>query len=342
MVSHLEENSKFGWSMCSVEISSRDISEAMVKAPLSGAAVASAACVSSTDKAVQSQASSVLSTPSSQTATTPKQSLAQYNAAILQCKNLKIAKEIFEQIQKNGFKPNSLTYMNLIKICKVDELSEGLKLFNEATKNKLNLGDLFYESLINLCIEAGKLEEALSVLDDYVLFHKPKISVFRAFIALCQKDENFSRGCLALEMMEVLEIIPDANIYHRLISMAAQEVDFEMITVFLHKMKKYKMSPFTETYNHLIHTAVKSDNPALAIAFFEHMKKNGKKPTAVTYNNLIRVALMLDDLPQALMRLQEMVNQGMQPDPDFYGRLIAASAEIDEKHLLRMIQHSDS
>ncbi|XP_020082003.1 pentatricopeptide repeat-containing protein At2g35030, mitochondrial [Ananas comosus] len=118
------------------------------------------------------------------------------------------AVSLFEDMQKNGFKPNDVTYVGLLSACSHSGLvDEGLRIFNSLIKDgSIEVREDHYACLIDLCGRAGRLEEAKNLINKLNI--KPSSGcVWGALIAGCNVHGNESIGKVAAK--KLLEAKPN-------------------------------------------------------------------------------------------------------------------------------------
>lgn len=97
----------------------------------------------------------------------------------------KEAIEMYDQMQKHGFKPSEVTYLNLLFACSHAGLVEkGMEFFEELVKDEsLSLREDHYTCLVDLCGRAGRLKDVLKFINRVEA--KPSSSVYGALLSAC-------------------------------------------------------------------------------------------------------------------------------------------------------------
>ncbi|XP_073009235.1 uncharacterized protein [Typha latifolia] len=122
--------------------------------------------------------------------------------------NGKEAVSLFEEMQRNGFRPNDVTYVGLLSACSHSGLvDEGLRIFSSLVNDKsIEIREDHYTCLVDLCGRAGRLKEAANLIN--VLKGKaPSANVWGALLGGCNFHGNESIGKVAAR--KLLEAEPN-------------------------------------------------------------------------------------------------------------------------------------
>ncbi|XP_010913395.1 uncharacterized protein [Elaeis guineensis] len=141
----------------------------------------------------------------------PQKDLVSWNgiiAAYAHHGNGREAVQLFEEMKRNGFKPNDVTYVGLLSACSHSGLVvEGLKIFRSLIKDgSIQVREEHYACLIDLCGRAGRLEEAASLIKELKV--KPSSAcVWGALLGGCNVHGDVKIGKLAAK--KLLEAEPN-------------------------------------------------------------------------------------------------------------------------------------
>ncbi|OIT05390.1 PREDICTED: pentatricopeptide repeat-containing protein At2g35030, mitochondrial [Nicotiana attenuata] len=104
---------------------------------------------------------------------------------------------LFNEMLQMGFKPNDVTYVGLLAACSHSGLvEEGLKYFDELSRDdSMKLREDHYTCLVDLCGRAGRLKEALEVIER--LPSTESAFVWGALLAGCNVHGDSETGKLA-------------------------------------------------------------------------------------------------------------------------------------------------
>ena len=114
---------------------------------------------------------------------------------------------LFNKMQVLGFQANDVTYVGLLTACSHAGLfDEGFKYFEELLKNRyIQVREDHYTCLIDLCGRAGRLDEALDIIEG--LGKEVSLSVWGALLAGCSVHGNADIGKLVAD--KVLKMEPE-------------------------------------------------------------------------------------------------------------------------------------
>ncbi|OVA05266.1 Pentatricopeptide repeat [Macleaya cordata] len=117
----------------------------------------------------------------------------------------KEAIELFELMQKNGQKPDFISFTCVLSACSQSGLTEeGWYYFNSMSRDHgIDARMEHYACMINLFGRSGRLEEAYTMIKEIPF--KPDACVWRAFLSSCRTHSNLSLGELAAEKLFKLE-----------------------------------------------------------------------------------------------------------------------------------------
>ncbi|VVB02145.1 unnamed protein product [Arabis nemorensis] len=104
----------------------------------------------------------------------------------------KEAIEMYDQMRKHGFKPNEVTYLNLLSACSHSGLVEkGMKFFEELVRDEsLLLREDHYTCLVDLCGRAGRMKDVLKFINRDEL--RSSRSVYGALLSACNVHGDVS------------------------------------------------------------------------------------------------------------------------------------------------------
>ncbi|MCD7452677.1 hypothetical protein HAX54_017737 [Datura stramonium] len=104
---------------------------------------------------------------------------------------------LFKEMLRLGFKPNDVTYVGLLAACSHSGLvEEGLKYFNELSgDDSIKLREDHYTCLVDLCGRAGRLKEALDIIER--LPRTESAFIWGALLSGCNLHGDSETGKLA-------------------------------------------------------------------------------------------------------------------------------------------------
>lgn len=133
-----------------------------------------------------------------------RKDLVSWNAMIAAFTHHGLAKEavgLFEDMQIKGFKPNDVTYVELLSACSHSGMvDEGLMFFRSmVTDGSIEVREDHYTCLVDLCSRAGRLEEAMHLIKGLRI--NPPASVWGALLGGCNNHGNVRVADLAAKRL---------------------------------------------------------------------------------------------------------------------------------------------
>nr|DAD42426.1 TPA_asm: hypothetical protein HUJ06_000656 [Nelumbo nucifera] len=126
------------------------------------------------------------------------------------------ALKLFDQMEREGVKPNSVTFLSLLSACSHSGLvSEGCRVFGYMRQRYNIEPDVYhYTCMVDLLGRSGKLQEALSIIVNMVV--KPDSRIWGALLAASRVYSDDKIGAYVAQ--RILELEPDNAGYHTLLS----------------------------------------------------------------------------------------------------------------------------
>lgn len=199
------------------------------------------------------------------------------------CKNsgtIDSALNIFLEMPKRGFTPDSYTYGTLINgFCQLGKISEAKELFAEMNASGCSPSVVTYSCLIRGLCQSKKMDEAMSLL-----------------------VEMKSRG-----------IEPNVFTYSALMDGLCKAGQSSDAVKLLGKMISKRQAPNMVIYSTLMHGLCKEGKLGEALEIFDRMKLQGLKPDAGLYWKIINGFCDICKFLDAANFLDEMVLGGISP-----------------------------
>ncbi|KAF7116816.1 hypothetical protein RHSIM_RhsimUnG0012600 [Rhododendron simsii] len=195
------------------------------------------------------------------------------------------AREVFDEMQKRGVRPDAVTFGTLISglcadgLCKVNELNLAFKLKDEMLELRVELDSAVFSTLICALFKAGRKGDVVGVLKEM--------------------KEN---GCK-----------PDAVTYNAMIYGYCQEKDFDAAFGVLSEMEKRRCKLDVVCYNVIIGGFCREGKFRKATELFEDMPRRKCAPDVVTYRTLFSGLCDGMQFQEAALILDEIVFKDYSP-----------------------------
>ncbi|KAJ9184596.1 hypothetical protein P3X46_004308 [Hevea brasiliensis] len=237
-----------------------------------------------------------------------------------------IALKIFNEMKDNGYNPTGSTYKYLIiSLCgrKGRKIDEAIKIFQEMIRAGHIPDREVVESYLCCLCEAGKLSEARRSVDSLCKagFTIP-LSYSLHIRALCRAGRLEEALSLLDEVgaeRSTLDQYTYGTIVHGLLRKGRQEEALAKVD----SMKQTGIQPTVHVYTSLIVHFFKEKQMEKAIKFFKKMQEEGCKPTIVTYSALIRGYMNMGRVGDAWNVFNHMKLEGPAPDFKTYSMFIS-------------------
>ncbi|KAK9136213.1 hypothetical protein Syun_015543 [Stephania yunnanensis] len=112
--------------------------------------------------------------------------------------------QMFDEILKNNFRPDDVTFVSLLSACSHSGMVEQAKLFwNYMKENNLAIGHKHYSCMVSLLSRAGLLQEAKDIIIE-APFSEHILALWRILLSSCMVFKNLVLGLHAAE--EILRL----------------------------------------------------------------------------------------------------------------------------------------
>lgn len=145
----------------------------------------------------------------------PDKNLGMWNAMLIACAqhaHTRRVFDLFKEMERVGMKPNFITFLSILYACSHAGLvKEGEYYFDLMKRHGIEPGDQHYASMVDLLGRAGKLQEALSLIEDMPC--QPTESVWGAFLTGCRIHGNAELATYAADKaFELRPVSPGLHI----------------------------------------------------------------------------------------------------------------------------------
>ncbi|KAL6227057.1 hypothetical protein ACLB2K_001016 [Fragaria x ananassa] len=219
-----------------------------------------------------------------------------------------------------GLKPEIATYNALINgFCKKKMLKEARELFDTICERGLVANVITFNTLIDGYCK-NEMEEEAYALHNMMIERRvfPNTSTFNCLIAGSLTKGNIETAKKFLQQMEAKGVKADCITYDIRIDALCQDGEPRKAERLLNEMFTKGLSPRHVTYNTLMDGYCREGNLKAALNLRARMEKEGKRANIATYNVLIKGYCMQDKLVDANELLNEMLEKGLIPNRTTY------------------------
>ncbi|OAY40706.1 putative pentatricopeptide repeat-containing protein At5g06400, mitochondrial [Manihot esculenta] len=236
-----------------------------------------------------------------------------------------IALKIFNEMKDNGYNPNESTYKYLIiSLCgrKGRKVDEAINIFQEMIRAGHIPDREVVETYLCCLCEAGKLSEARRSLDS---LHKVGFTIPLSYSlhirALCRSG-RLEEALSLLDEVGAEQTSLDQYTYGTLVHGLLRKGRQEEALAKVDSMKQTGIQPTVHVYTSLIVHFFKEKQMEKAMEYFKKMQEDGCKPTIVTYSALIRGYMNMGRDVDAWNVFNHMKLEGPAPDFKTYSMFI--------------------
>ncbi|KAK9065029.1 hypothetical protein SSX86_016412 [Deinandra increscens subsp. villosa] len=256
----------------------------------------------------------------------------------------KEAQVLFEKL-KGRFTPNIQTYTVLLNgWCKVGNLLEAGKVWNEMIDKGLNPDIVAYNTMLEGLLKVHKRSDAVKLFE--VMKAKgppPNERSYTIMIRDLCKQKRMKDAVEYYENMLNFGCRPDAAVYTCLITGFGNQKQMDKVYGLLKEMKENRCPPDGRMYNALIKLMTNRQMPDDSVRIYKKMIINGIEPTIHTYNMMLKCFFRNENYDMGLAIWEEMSKKGVCPDDNSYtvfiGGLVRQGRSMEAcKYLEEMIQ----
>ncbi|XWS66584.1 hypothetical protein CRYUN_Cryun05aG0212200 [Craigia yunnanensis] len=222
--------------------------------------------------------------------------------------------KIFQEMIRTGYTPDKElleTYLGCL--CEVDKLSEARSCTDSLRKIGFTV-PLSYSLYIRALCRAGRLEEALEILDNVGTEQSTLDQyVYGSLVHGLLRKGRLEQALAKVDSMKQAGIYPSVHVYTSLIVHFFMERQMERALGIFAKMKKEGCQPTIVTYSAMIRGYMNMGKVVDAWNVFHHMRLNGPKPDFKTYSMFISCLCKVGRSEEAMQLLSEMRNSGIVP-----------------------------
>ncbi|XP_022766926.1 putative pentatricopeptide repeat-containing protein At5g06400, mitochondrial [Durio zibethinus] len=229
-------------------------------------------------------------------------------------RNVDEAIKIFQEMIRAGYTPDKeLLERYLTCLCEVGNLSEARSCTDYLRRIGFTV-PLSYSLYIRALCRAGRLEEALEILDD-VGTERSTLDqyVYGSLVHGLLGKGRLEQAMAKVDSMKQAGMHPTVHVYTSLIVHFFKERQMESALGIFAKMEKEGCQPTIVTYSAMIRGYMNMGKVVDAWNVFRHMRLKGPKPDFKTYSMFIACLCEASRSEEAMQLLSEMRNSGIVP-----------------------------
>ncbi|CAM6084459.1 unnamed protein product [Calypogeia fissa] len=227
---------------------------------------------------------------------------------------------IYKKIVPAGCKPDSYTYLHLIKgFCECGELKEAQELFRRIFAGEgfsCSGSEVFlYNAMVHGLGSAGLAKEALNLVDEMTRRgFTPDIYTYNSLLHSLGKVGKVTEALTVFESMAGNGFTPDVVTYNSVINCLGKAGRAMEAYEIYERMTKEGCLPDLHTFNTLLPVLGKAGELDLARNLYKYMTTVGCEPDVYTYTSLVTSLCRANRVDEALRVSVEMTEKGCAPN----------------------------
>ncbi|XP_077252132.1 tetratricopeptide repeat (TPR)-like superfamily protein [Tasmannia lanceolata] len=234
----------------------------------------------------------------------------------------KKALELFEEMRRCGFKPDSVTYTTVFSACaRLSALGVGKEIHEELMRSGFELDSFVSSAIVDMYGKCGCLEMAREVFEQI-----PRKSVvsWNSMIAAYALNGD-SNSCLELfQRMDNEGMKPTSTTLSSLLTTCSRSEDLQQGKFIHGYIIRNKIQPDIFINSSLIDLYFKCGNIGSAKWVFDKMAKKN----VVSWNVIVSGYVVLGNYFEALRVFNDMRNAGVRPDAITFTTILPACSQL--------------
>jgi len=246
----------------------------------------------------------------------------------LEAKAFKLCPDFFENLKACGT-PCSKDFGNMLRYATVNvDWKTSLRLLQEMHTAGLDIDSVQYNTALATCVTAGKVEEALGLLDTIEGVASVADAItYNTIMKGCAKAGEIEACFKVFERMLSKNIDASQVTYGILLDVCINENHVDRAMQVFEKMTAAGCPMNTVLYTTLIKGFERAGDHEKALTMYKQMSAEPNvKPDLITFSILIKASCDNNRLEDALKLLEDMVTMGLKPDEVVFNNLIAGCA----------------
>uniref|UniRef100_A0A0E0AEW2 BHLH domain-containing protein n=1 Tax=Oryza glumipatula TaxID=40148 RepID=A0A0E0AEW2_9ORYZ len=233
------------------------------------------------------------------------------------------ARQLFDQMLHTHVFPNLAAFNKVLHaLCKRGDVLEAGLLLGKVIQRGMSINLFTYNIWIRGLCEAGRLPEAVRLVDGMRAYAVPDVVTYNTLIrGLCKKSMP-QEAMHYLRRMMNQGCLPDDFTYNTIIDGYCKISMVQEATELLKDAVFKGFVPDQVTYCSLINGLCAEGDVERALELFNEAQAKGIKPDIVVYNSLVKGLCLQGLILHALQVMNEMAEEGCHPDIQTYNIVI--------------------
>lgn len=247
-------------------------------------------------------------------------------------RNWRAALKCIREIQKQGLRPDEISYATAIDACsKALKSKPAIELFQQMVKDGIRPNVPIYNAVMNACARDHQWKKSLNFLEDMRANGvAPNIVSYNVCLSALEKSKKWN---LAYELMKTVRskgMTLQAITYNTVISACAKSRKMAMCEEVLGLMTEDGFQPDVFTYSALLNGYRKTRNWTALFRLFDEMRAKSVLADAVIYSTVIGAYADAGRKNEAFGLFEEMKARGIKANEIVYSCVLRACTNLEQ------------
>ncbi|CAK9868004.1 unnamed protein product [Sphagnum jensenii] len=238
----------------------------------------------------------------------PSQNVGTWNAMVLghvKCGQGQKALKLFQQMQQQGVRPNSVTFVGVLKTCaNVAVIEEGRCVHQQIIQSGLGSDVFVGSSLVDMYAKCGSIEDARKE------GMRPNSVTFVGPLNACARVLALEKGRCVHQQIIQHGLESDVFVESSLVDMYAKCGSLEDAWSVFNKM----LAQNVVTWTAMILGHMQCGQGQKALGLFQEMKQEGVDPNSITFVGVLNACASVFALEEGRRVHQEVIQSGLELD----------------------------